>query len=251
MPTFDAIIFDLGRTLIYFDGEWVQVESRAHRALLEKLKEFGFELDQDDCARLFRDKLEKYFQARERNYIEHTTQVILRATLEECGYSEVPEQVLLDALGAFYGVSQAYWKPEKDAHKTLDWLKDRGYRLGMISNAADDADVQKLVDNAELRPYFDKILTSAGVGIRKPDERIFQKLLDHWGLPASRVVMVGDMLNADILGARNSGIFAVWIRRRADPEISQSDMQFIQPNAVIDTLSELPDLLQVLSNGRK
>jgi HAD superfamily hydrolase (TIGR01549 family) len=251
MPTFDAIIFDLGRTLIYFDGKWAQVESQAHRALAEKLKEFGLELNQEDCMRLFRNELEKYFRARDRNYIEHTTQVILRTTLDACGYPGVPEQILRDALEAFYGVSQAHWKAEKDAQITLDRLKKRGYRLGMISNAADDADVQKLVDKAGLRPYFDKILTSAGEGIRKPDERIFQKLLDHWGLPAYKVAMVGDMLNADILGARNAGIFAVWIRRHADPEISQSDLQFIQPDAVIDTLSELPDLLKELSEGRK
>ena len=251
MPTFDAIIFDLGSTLIHFDGKWDQVESRADQALAYKLKEFGFEFDWADCLLLFRNKLEKYFEARDRNYIEHTTQVILRDTLTECGYPGVSEQVNRNALKAFYRVSQAHWKPESDAHATLNELKNRGYRLGMISNAADDADVQSLVDQARLRPYFDKILTSAGEGIRKPDERIFNKLLDHWRLAASKVAMVGDMLSADILGARNAGMFAVWIRRHADPEISQRDLQYIQPDAVIDTLSELLDLLQELSGDQK
>lgn len=251
MPTFNAIIFDLGRTLIYFDGHWKQVEAQADRALANKLEELGFEIEQDGFLSRFRGRVERYYQAREEDYLEHTTQVVLRDILAECGYPNVSSKVLRDALAAFYSVSQSHWKTEHDAHTTLVTLKARGFRLGMISNAADDADVQALVDQARLRPYFDKILTSACVGFRKPDERIFNKLLGHWGLPASRVAMVGDMLNADILGARNAGIFSVWIKRRANPETSRRDLQTIQPDAVIDTLSELPILLKELSGDEK
>jgi HAD superfamily hydrolase (TIGR01549 family) len=251
MPTFNAIIFDLGRTLIYFDGHWKQVEDQADQALADELEELGFEIEKNDFLSRFRDRVEQYYQAREEDYLEHTTQVVLKDILAECGYPNVSQQVLRDALAAFYNVSQNHWKTEHDAHATLDILRARGFRMGMISNAADDADVQALVDQAQLRPYFDKILTSACVGLRKPDERIFNKLLDHWRLPASRVVMVGDMLNADILGARNAGIFSVWIKRRVNPETSRRDLQYIQPDAVIDTLSELPNLLNELSEDGK
>jgi putative hydrolase of the HAD superfamily len=125
-------------------------------------------------------------------------------------------------------------------------LNAQGHRLGLISNAGDDADVQTLIDQSNLRGYFDIILTSAALGIRKPNPRIFQTALDHWGIPASRAAMVGDSLGADILGARNAGIYSVWITRRADTPANRSHEDTIRPDAVITTLAELIPLLEEL-----
>jgi FMN phosphatase YigB (HAD superfamily) len=61
-----------------------------------------------------------------------------------------------------------HWKP----------CANTGYRLGLISNAGDDADVQTLLDQANLRAYFEIILTSAGQGIRKPNPKIFWTALN-------------------------------------------------------------------------
>jgi HAD superfamily hydrolase (TIGR01662 family) len=145
-----------------------------------------------------------------------------------------------------YTVSQAHWLPETDAHATLQTLREQGYRLGLISNAGDDADVQTLVDKAGLRSYFDTILTSAAMGIRKPNPRIFLAALEHWGYRPSQAAMVGDSLGADILGARNAGLFSVWITRRAETAANHAHGDTIQPDAMISTLSELPEFLRTL-----
>jgi HAD superfamily hydrolase (TIGR01549 family) len=240
---FDAIIFDLGGTLIFFDGEWPEILRQADQALFTSLESAGLRLDRERFLGHFRDKMEIYYRERDTEFIEHTTLYILREILKEWGNDELPEAVLRSALKAMYSVTQAYWMTELDSHAVLQDLSNQGYRLGMISNAGDDADVQVLVDKANLRGYFDFILTSAALGIRKPNPRIFEIGLERWKLPAGRVAMVGDTLGADILGAQLSGLTGIWITRRADTPANRAHSHTILPDAEISSLSELPELL--------
>ena len=205
---FDAVIFDLGGTLIYFDGEWPEILQQSDRALFNFLQSAGLSLDEVRFLGQFRDEMEAYYRERETEFIEYTTLYILREILKEWGYYGLPESMLRSALRASYSVTQVYWKTESDSGQVLEELKRQGYRLGMISNAGDDADVQVLVDQADLRGYFDFILTSAALGIRKPNPRIFQIGLDQWSLPATRVAMVGDTLGADIRNGRINDVAA-------------------------------------------
>jgi FMN phosphatase YigB (HAD superfamily) len=246
MRPFEGIIFDLGNTLIYFGGSWLEVRPLAAIALYSSLKASGLDLDQEDFTDDFLASLNDYHQERETQLVELTTYYVLRKVLTDWGYPDVPEEDLRSALISMHAVTQVLWIPEDDAILTLRNLKEEGYRLGMISNAGDDADVQFLIDKAEVRPFFDIILTSAGQGIRKPDPRLFQAVLDYWGYTPSQVAMVGDTLNADILGAHNAGIYSIWITGRADTPANRANADVIRPDAAISTLSELPDLLSSL-----
>ncbi len=242
-----AVLFDLGGTLIYFDGEWPQVIQESNQELLQSLLSAGLRIqDGEVFLGQFRARLERYYAERETEFIEFTTAYILRALLEEWGFVNVPDSTIRQALDRMYAVSQMHWKAEADAHPTLQWLRQRGYRLGLISNAGDDNDVQTLVDQACLRPYFDLILTSAALGIRKPNPRIFQIALAHWGIQPAQAAMVGDTLGADILGARNAGLFSIWITRRASTPANRAHENTIHPDATITALSELPALLENL-----
>jgi 2-haloalkanoic acid dehalogenase type II len=243
MNAFDAVIFDLGGTLIYFDGSWPEVMQRADQTLFDHLQNAGLRLEKDGFLGQFRDQMEAYYREREMEFIEYTTFNVLREILSEWGYNKLPEEIIRSALNVTYAETQKYWKAESDSIHTLEELKRKGYRLGMISNAGDDADVQALVDKASLRSYFDYILTSASLGIRKPNPQIFQIGLDHWKLPSERVVMVGDTLGADILGAQLCGMVGIWITRRADTPANRAHAGTIFPDVQIATLAELPDLL--------
>jgi len=244
---FEAILFDLGSTLIYFNGEWEQIRPERDAVLLQRLNAGGIFPPGDVFLDQFNSLLHSYFIERDTEFIEHTTAYLMRSLLAEWGYLDIPEDVIRHALAGMYAVSQAHWLPESDAHPTLHALQEQGYHLGLISNAGDDADVQTLVDRAGLRSYFDIILTSAAMGIRKPNPRIFQAALEHWGYRPSQAAMVGDSLGADILGARNAGLFSVWITRRAETAANHAHQGTIQPDAVIATLSELTELLSTLA----
>ncbi|MFN2146180.1 MAG: HAD family hydrolase [Anaerolineales bacterium] len=238
-----AVIFDLGNTLLYFEGNWSEVLARANQMMFDSLIRSGLQLEQEDFVTSFRQRLEAYHQQREVDYKEHSTHWILKDTLAEGGYPDVGEPVLRDALAAMYAASQEYWVPEKDLLPTLESLAHHGYRIGLLSNAGDDRDVQKLVDKGRIRPYLEYVLTSAAGGIRKPDSRIFELAINMFGLEPDEVAMVGDTLGADILGANKMGIYSIWITRRADTSENRKLRQTIIPDAEIDTLAELPDLL--------
>lgn len=242
--SFDVVIFDLGGTLIFFDGVWPDVIAAQHLELGRALAASGYKLDVEAFAGQFMARLNDYYKERDTEFIEQTTEYILRTLLAEYGYENAPSSHLRPALDRMYAVTEAYWKAEDDAHATLQALLDQGYRLGLISNAKDARDVQILIDQSHLRPYFEIILISADLAVRKPHPRIFQSALDQLGVPPERAVMVGDTLGADVLGARNAGMASVWITRRASKPGNRDHDGTIQADAVIGTLSELPDLLE-------
>lgn len=237
-----AVIFDLGNTLVYFDGRWSQVLTQADKELTQALQENGFDLDAERVERLFGQRMKTYRQTREDDLVEQSTAVILQTLLAELGYSDVPEAVLRDVLARIYAVSQKHWIPETDAVSVLEALRAEGYMLGVVSNAGDDADVQTLVDKAGIRHCLDFILTSAAFGFRKPDARIFEFAMEYWGLPPEQVAMVGDTLEADILGANQAGMYSVWITRRVEMAAVHDLRKHIQPDAEVDSLAALVPL---------
>lgn len=240
----EAVIFDLGGTLIFFDGNWGDVVMQGDLRLLQAVQAAGMHVNERTFPTRFRSQLQDYYIERETEFIEYTTAYILRQVLAEYGYLSVPDEVVRDVLAAMYTVTQSYWKPDPDAHATLEALQKRGYRLGLISNAGDDADVQRLLDQAELRTYFETILTSAAVGIRKPNPNIFWTALNHIKTHPSKAAMVGDTLGADILGAQNAGLFSILVTRYADTPANHAHAETIRPDATISGLGELPELLE-------
>ena len=244
--TIKAVIFDLGNTLLYFNGDWSNVFARADQRMFESLTKDGLLLEKSAFSSAFRQRLAAYHHQREIDFKEHSTSWILADTLAAFGYTDVDEDILKDALAAMYAASQEFWIPEEDLLPMMEALKTRGYRTGLLSNAGDDQDVQKLVDKGQIRPYLEYVLTSAAGGIRKPDNRIFELAIGMFGLGPNEVAMVGDTLDADILGANQIGIFSIWITRRADTSANREARKTITPNAEIETLAELPDLLDSL-----
>lgn len=240
---FDAVLFDLGATLIYFNAPWSESVAAQHLVLAQELIDRGYKLDAQRFAAGFLERLNAYYIERETEFIEQSTETILRAYLAEYGYPDAPSSVLRPALDAMYAVTQKIWTLEEDALPTIRQLKDQGYRLGLISNANDDKDVETLIDLHRLRSWFDVILISAAFGRRKPDPRIFEAALRSLNASPDRAVMVGDTLGADVLGAQNSGMAGIWITRRAKSPANQAHLDTILPDATIDTLSQLPDLL--------
>jgi len=242
---FPVVLFDLGSTLIYFSGDWPEVIRQGQVALVNTLLGAGLKLDPEPFQAQLQATLEAYFSSRDDELIEHTTSAILRNLLSNWGYTDLPGSLLLAALQAMYQVSESFWHVEAETLPALDNLRRQGYCLGLISNAADDANVQRLVDKAGLRAYFDVLLTSAAQGIRKPHPLIFQTALQTWQASPAQAVMVGDMLSADIQGAKNLDIYSVWVTRRASPP--DNPVPSLWPDAIIENVGELSELLSSLA----
>jgi len=239
-----AVIFDFGGTLMYGRHDWAPYIAQADEALTNYLRSQGIELNLNTFPTQFRKRVDKYFKQREKDLLETSYMFVLRELLKEKGYDEVSSEILRNALDALFSVTQTNWVLEEDATQTLKKLEGNGYRLGIISNAGDDRDVQQLARGFGIAHYFDFVLTSAACSYRKPHPRIFELALSKWYCPPGEAVMVGDNLDADIRGAKNAGLYGIWISRRADPGTSDQDR--VQPDASLATLTELPALLDRL-----
>ena len=229
---------------MYGRRAWEPYIAQADEALTEYLCMQGMELNINTFPSAFRRRLDEYFRQREKDLLEATYSSVLRELLIEKGYDDVPSHVIRAALDQLFGVTQANWALEEDSLPTLQKLEKSGYRLGIISNAGDDQDVQQLARGFGIRSYFDFILTSAACSYRKPHPRIFELALANLYLLPSEAVMVGDSLLADVQGAQNAGMFGVWINRRADPLMETQEA--VSPDASLSSLSELPGLLDQL-----
>jgi len=236
-----TVFFDLGSTLVYSKDPWPPIYEQADRAMVGVLRRAGISINQASFLTEFGGFIQSYYQKQYEDNIEPTSLAALRNLLIQKGFPDVQDVVLLEAMEAMYAVTQKNWYQEEDAIETLEILKSRGYRMGIISNTSDDQNVQGIVNQSGLRPYFEYILTSAALGIRKPDMRIFQAALDHFQVPPVAAAMVGDLLQTDMLGANQMGIYSIWITRRA--RVPGEGELGIQPQAVVTALNQIPPLL--------
>ena len=89
----------------------------------------------------------------------------------------------------------------------LDYLKPK-YTLHIITNGFKEVQHGKL-NKSGIAHYFETVTNSEMVGVKKPNSKIFKHALDLAKATADQSLMIGDNLEADILGALNFGIDAV------------------------------------------
>lgn len=89
----------------------------------------------------------------------------------------------------------------------LDYLKKK-YQLHIITNGFEEIQSKKM-KNSNIYDYFDKIITSESVGVKKPNPKVFNYALDIAKAKKDNSIMIGDSLEADIEGALNIGLQAI------------------------------------------
>lgn len=97
----------------------------------------------------------------------------------------------------------------ENARPLLEALRTR-YPLVLVSNFY--GNIETVLKDFRLDTYFDAIVESAVVGIRKPDPAIFRLGIEKLGLPAEATVVVGDSHDKDILPAASLGCQTIWLK---------------------------------------
>ena len=93
--------------------------------------------------------------------------------------------------------------------ETLEYLKNAGYQMYLLTNGF--VEVQKVkIRDSKLEPFFERMITSEEAGYQKPDKKIFEFALNIAKSDKADCLMVGDDLESDIEGARNFGIDTVF-----------------------------------------
>jgi putative hydrolase of the HAD superfamily len=123
-----------------------------------------------------------------------------------------------------------------DVKPTLEEVRQT-YRLALLTNGAADLQREK-IRASKLAPFFEVIVISGEVGVRKPEPQIFGLVLDRLSVTAEKAVMVGNSPSSDVAGAQRAGLKGVWLNRPG----KQCD-DGVEPDAQIASLSELKRVL--------
>ncbi len=132
--------------------------------------------------------------------------------------------------------AKLWYSPLDGAREAVVELRDRGYRLAVVSNS--DGEVAEKLERGGFGGLFETIVDSAVVGVEKPDPRIFLIALERMGLPPGQAVYVGDIPAVDVEGARAAGVAPVLI-----------DAWDGFPDVDVPRIATLPDLVPLLEAG--
>jgi len=121
-----------------------------------------------------------------------------------------------------------------DAVETLQYLKDKGYQLHLITNGFEETQHNKL-RHCGISDFFVEVITSEASNSMKPKKEIFDFALNKAKAMQHQSIMIGDSIEVDIKGAINAGIDQVYVNHLGE-------VCSIQPTYIVHSLKELKDI---------
>lgn len=124
--------------------------------------------------------------------------------------------------------------------QVLEHLKQKGYPMVLVSNFY--GNINQVLKDAGIDGYFEDVIESAVVGVRKPNPAIFALGVCALDLPASQVLVVGDTYGKDIIPAHKLGCHTLWIKglQWEEKKVDESI-----PDGIIKKLSEMEEFLKI------
>ncbi|MDP9341158.1 MAG: HAD family hydrolase [Actinomycetota bacterium] len=241
-----AVLFDFGHTLVDFHrtqdallAAYEQVRARIEAALNIDAPEVGHLIDRVANEA---DRLVALSYAQGRLEELDIVQVFDEVLLTTLGLT-VPPDVVSHIVSLDHSAYSNTLTVSEETLETLARLKERGLLLGLVSNVALLPHLMRAdLESLGIMAYMDATTFSSEVGTRKPDPRIFRKVLDEIEVDPADAVFVGDRLRDDVAGAQSVGMRGVLTREfRQEPDVPD-----IRPDAVIERFPELPGALDRL-----
>jgi len=209
-----AVLLDLGDTLIHLDRPWDEVLHANLEAIYNYLTKLGLRLDFEKFAETFMRVFEDASAKADLYKIEIPMQDILAKVLRKSRLEVLGVDLIQNAMTEFYRPEIEAWQLYPDSINTLTALRAERFKMGLISNAKSDWAVHAILQRLDIQKFFDVVVTSAQLRIRKPRPDIFNRALTALKTKPPEAVFVGDSLEADIIGARSLGMKSIHVCRR-------------------------------------
>lgn len=132
------------------------------------------------------------------------------------GVTEKADELGLNAAQVFRVTATEYIRLYDGVQEALQSLRDKGYRLWLLSNAQRAFTAYEL-KHLGLGPQFDGIYLSSDYQCRKPDVRFFRALLEEQELDPARCLMIGNDRETDIAGAKAAGMSTLYMHTNLTP----------------------------------
>ena len=241
--TINGIFFDLYGTLLVYgnmDAAW----SDWLKVLHTQLKSRGFTLSIDSLAKT----CDRFYSKSEPTPRHHDLTVFEQRIQNLC-FDLKLKLAAEDIKMIANRVANAWQKHislDPEANDVLHTLH-RSKKLALVTNFDHPPHVHSVLSKLNLTPYFDSVVISAEVGVKKPDSRIFDTALEQTGIKPEEVLYVGDT-DDDTKAARAAGMVPILIQRdnegyAFDFSINKHKLEQMESRLDVRTITKLSELL--------
>jgi HAD superfamily hydrolase (TIGR01509 family) len=196
----DALLLDVGDTLLFFDGHAVSDALAAQGVALAA------------------ERIDGALHEAKQSYRRHVGQGrdheggwfgLMRDLLVLAGLSREQAEPLLPGLRRVHDELYFWRRVPPELPAALERARAGGLRLGVVSNS--EGRLVSVLQRLGLFSQFELIIDSAIEGVQKPDPEIFRRALARLGVAAERALYAGDMPEVDVSGARAAGMQGVLV----------------------------------------
>lgn len=235
--TIRGILFDIGDTLL----DATRLQRRALKESLDILAAENLIDSPEEFLRAYRlaDEEPQFEDMPDLNHLYSDSRIVVRAF--QILSKPFTSQVIDNFLRVYRDRIRANVRPDTALKSALDELKQMGIKLGIVSNGTTKEQLEQLA-LLQIRDYFDPILISEEVGIRKPDPRIFLLAVKKWQLSPDKILVVGDRGDWEIVGAHYADMKSALTTQFVDHRDAVSEE--MKPDFIISDISELPHILK-------
>jgi FMN phosphatase YigB (HAD superfamily) len=126
------------------------------------------------------------------------------------------------------------------AQSVLSAIREMGVRTALISNVGSTSPgvYRRYLEREGVGQYLEYLTFSNEIASAKPAAKMFTHTLEQLGVAPENALHVGDNLHADVGGAKDVGMSAVWIQGYDDRKPR------VQPDFTISGLDELPAVVE-------
>lgn len=197
----DVVFFDLGGTLrILHDDPPYQ-----EKAILRLAELSGTDMEPhaflDLCDERYEDYRKEIFET---NREATEPELWIKWMLPEYPHERLTKNAV--EMSMMYRMAKGHRHLVEHGREAIEALYSRGYKLGIISNLITSQEVPEWLERDGLKQYFNPVLLSAVIGLRKPDPEIYRYACREIGFPPERCASVADNLSRDFTGSKEAGI---------------------------------------------
>lgn len=235
-----VIYFDMGNTLLHFhygDSDEEKDMVGLHK-LTKYLNQFHSEVSFKNVKEGFYNKWMSIMNLRKETLIEYPIEEFLNEFLKTYDVYLTINQCI-EAINIFYDEYKRQLHFEKNLRDTLIKIKEKGYKIGVISNTCYYDEV--MIDCfkvSNLYELIDDFTFSYSLKLCKPREEIFKKALEKMNICGKDAVMVGDNLKCDIKPALDLGMKTIWLNKSQGKNHTE-----IKPHIIISNLHEINEFI--------
>ena len=197
MTTLRAVLFDAGNTLLHLDyaflAEVLAAAGHARAPFDIRVAEYAAKA-----------ALDRHLVAGRREAVRSEPPPYFEIVLRHLQVPPAEIPPLLETLKTHNQADSLWRVVEPDTPAVLAELGERGFALGVVSNA--DGRIEGDLARRGLGAFFATVVDSHVVGVEKPARAIFELALARLDVPPGGAVYVGDVFGIDVCGARAAGL---------------------------------------------